>query len=163
VILADDSTITTTGLWGVVGVIAAGLLGLAGDYLRRRWGASKRDGEAEPRPSSEKVAADAASREILTWTEQHIIAPMRIQLAEITARLDQAQATINSNERDLAEARATIRELRQRLTALEQQLTERQGQITLLLRQLGDRHEQPERTAEPPEPSAGSDAPRPAV
>jgi septal ring factor EnvC (AmiA/AmiB activator) len=143
VILADDSAVTTTGLWGVLGVVAAGLLALLGDWARRRWSA-----RSDPDPS-EKVAADAASREILTWMDSHVVAPMRKQLHEMGERLDAAQRQLDARDRDLADARATIGELRQQLTFMERQLTERAGQIALLLRQLGDRHDQPPPTARP--------------
>jgi septal ring factor EnvC (AmiA/AmiB activator) len=154
-LLAEDSAVTTTGLWGVLGVVAAGLLALAGDWARRRWSS-----RAEAAPS-EKIAADAASRELLTWMDHHVVAPMRKQLHDMGERLDAAQRHLDARDRDLAEARATIRELRQQLTFMERQLTERQGQIALLLRQLGDRHDEPPPATGPARPAARAAEPEP--
>jgi len=135
--LLAESPVTTSGIWGVVGVIAAGVLALLADWTRKRfgWGA-----KTEPPEPSEKVAANAASREILTWADEHVIQPMRRQLHEMGDRVDALQGQLDRREDELGEARATIRELRQQLAFMEQQLTDRQGQITVLLQQLGDRY-----------------------
>jgi uncharacterized coiled-coil protein SlyX len=147
VLLAEDSPVATTGLWGVVGVLVVGLLALLNDWLRRRQAPGKSDGEMP----SEHVAADAASREILQWVEQYAITPVRQRLDYALAKADELQAMLDERDEQLAEARSTIRELRQQLAFLDQQLTERQGQITLLLQQLGASHDEREqhRWAEP--------------
>lgn len=146
-LLAAETSAATVGFWTVVGLIVTGLLGFVGDWTRKRygWGPAK---EGLPE-SSEKVAADTAARELLTWIEEHTLKPMRRDLARMAERADRLQVLIDKRQSELAEARATIRELRAQILFMEGQLTVRQEQIAVLLLQLGASHVRTERPDQP--------------
>lgn len=134
-----DSAVATNGFWPVVGVLAAGLMALLGDWARRRW----RGDKDTPPPTSESVAADTASREILEWVEVNTIKPLRRDLTRLNDRIDKLQAVIEKREAELAEAKAMVTELRAQAQSMEQRLIAKQGQIDVLLRQLGVRNDGP--------------------
>lgn len=146
--LAAESPVTTTGIWGVVGVVAAGLLALLTDWVRKRYGWGTKKDSDEP---SEKIAADTASRELLIWIEDHTLKPMRRDLIRMTERADKLQSLIDARQLELAEARAIISELRTQIVFMEQQLAARLAQIGVLLEQLGDRHDGPKRPRQRPD------------
>jgi len=131
-----DSAVATNGFWPVVGVIAAGLMVVLGDWARRRWRDSN---DAITPPTSEAVAADTASREILEWVELNTIKPLRRDLSRLNDRIDKLQALIEKREAELAAAKAMVTELRAQAASMEARLIAKQGQIEVLLRQLGVR------------------------
>ena len=134
-----DSAVATNGFWPVVGVLAAGLMALLGDWGRRRWFVGKSDVPV----TSEAVAADTASREILEWVELNTIKPLRRDLNRLNDRIDKLQAIIEKREAELAAAKAMVTELRSQAGSMEQRLIAKQGQIEVLLRQLGVRDDRP--------------------
>ena len=147
--LLAESPVTTTGLWGVLGVLAAGIAAALVSWASRKWGSK------EPDEPSEKVAANIASREILTWFEEHTLKPMRADLVAMEKRADKLQGQLDKSEDALAEARSTVRELRAQIVFMEQRLTAKQEQIAILLKQLGDRYDLPDRSGTEPEHTAG--------
>ena len=134
-----DSAVATTGFWPVIGVLAAGLMALLGDWGRRHWFG----GKDEPFITSESVAADTASREILEWVELNTIKPLRRDLTRLQDRIDRLQIVIEKREAELAAAKASVTELRSQASSMEQRLIAKQGQIDVLLRQLGLRDDGP--------------------
>jgi len=125
--LAEEA-VSQASLWGVIGIIASGLLGLAGIVIQRRSGHDDDKPKHSKSDSTEKLAASAASAEILEWLEENVLAPLRADLKTAQEKIGKLQEQLNQKSEQFNEMARLVDDLRAKIVTYE-------AQVGLLTRQ----------------------------
>jgi len=131
-----EGAVATGSIWGVIGLIVTGLIGLGTTLVqdrRRRREELEDKGSIQPKHaerSSERIAATTASNEILGYLTEHIITPLRNDLEEARKKIEQLQTQNARKDEQLNEAHALVRDLNVKIISF-------QAQVAILLEQLG--------------------------
>lgn len=123
--LAEEA-VSQASLWGVVGIAVSGLIGLVGIMIQRRGHDDKPKHSKSDSP--EKVAASAASAEILEWLEENVLVPLRADLKAAQEKIELLQKQLDKKSEQFNEMARLVDDLRSKIVTYE-------AQVGLLTRQ----------------------------
>lgn len=131
------------GVWGLLGVVAMGVMGWGTLWIRSRLSSPRQSG----RHSEEAAAAagSVASQEMLEWIEEHTVQPLYLEIARLRDELERKERLLreanSSKERMRLETQAEISNLKAQLRDAEDRLRRAEAQVDFYMNQIGGRRD----------------------